>query len=143
MASRTYTNYDALALKGSVALLTDTIKVMLLTSSYTPNTDTDTYYSDISANESTGTGYTAGGQTLTSPTVTNDTTNHRGIFGAANPSWSSSTIANARYAVVYKSTGTGSTSPLIALIDFGATQSTNGDTFLISWNASGVFALSS
>lgn len=143
MASNNYTNYKGLAMKGSVALLTDTINVALMTSSYTPNQDTDTFFSDINANESSGTGYTAGGQTLTSPTVTADNTNHRYLFNAANPSWANSTIANARYAVIYKNTGVASTSSLIAVIDFGTTQSSSGSTFSITWSTSpaGIFYL--
>lgn len=136
-----YDNYKNLTLKGSVALLTDTIKVALLTSGYTPNIKTDTFFADINTNESSGTGYTAGGNTLGSPTVTTDTVNDRGVFGAANTTWANSTIANARYAVIYKSSGTASTSPLIAVLDFGSTQSTNGDSFVIAWSASGIFYL--
>jgi len=59
-----YNNYKKLALTGSVALLTDTIKCALFTSSYTPDIDNDVYFSDISANEVVGTGYTSLGVTL-------------------------------------------------------------------------------
>jgi hypothetical protein len=51
---------------------TATLKVALTTSTYTPNQDTHHFFSDIT-NEITGTGYTAGGATLTSPTTTYDT----------------------------------------------------------------------
>lgn len=138
--SAIYDNYKKIVQTAGVNLTTDTIKVALLTSSYTPNLATDTYWGDINANESSGTGYTARGQNLTSPTVTVDGSG-RGVFGAANTSWASSTIANARYAAIYKDTGTNSTSALIAVIDFGSAQSTNGDTFTIQWNASGIFYL--
>lgn len=47
----------------------DTFKVMLLGPSYTPS-DTHQYQSDLGANEITGTGYTAGGATLSSVTFT-------------------------------------------------------------------------
>lgn len=141
MASFNYDNYKNLALKGSVALLTDTIKVALFTASYTPATKTDTFFSDIVANEGSGTGYTTGGINLATPVVSTDTTNDRGVFTAANASWAGLTISNIRYAVIYKYTGTNSTSPLIAVIDFGSNQSSSGGTFTISWNASGIFYL--
>lgn len=143
MASLNYTNYKGLAMKGSVALLTDTLKCALMTASYTPNQDTDTFFGDINTNEASGTGYTAGGMILASPSVTADNTNHRYLFNANNVSWPSSTLSNIRYAVIYKSTGVPSTSPLIALVDFGSNQSSAGDTFSIDWSTSpaGIFYL--
>ncbi len=141
MSSVAYDNYKSLALKGSIALLTDTIKLALLTSSYTPAIKTDTFLSDINTNEVSGAGYTAGGVAITTPTVTTDTTNDRGVFGAANTTFSSVTFSGARYAVIYKSTGVASTSPLIAVIDLGSNQSAAGGNFTIQWNASGIFYL--
>lgn len=56
------------AWNGHISLLSDKLNMALLGSGYTPNLATDNHWSDISANEITGTGYTAGGQTLTSVT---------------------------------------------------------------------------
>ena len=50
-------------MNGSIDLDTDTIKVLLVTSAYTPDQDTHTKHSDVT-NEVSGTGYTAGGATL-------------------------------------------------------------------------------
>jgi hypothetical protein len=122
-----------------VDLDTDTVKVALVTSSYAPNQDTHDFFDDVT-NEVSGTGYTAGGATLASPTVTLDTTNDRVDFDAADTSWTTSTIT-ARAAVIYKSTGTASTSPLIAYIDFGSDQISSAGTFLIQWNASGILRI--
>ena len=141
MANAVYNNYKSLALKGSVAILTDTIKVALMKSTYTPNIDTDIWLGDINSNETSGSGYTAGGVTLTSPVVTTDTVNDRGVLSGANVSYTSVTFTDARYAVIYKSTGVAGTSPLIAVIDFGITQTSNGGTFSITWNASGILYL--
>lgn len=127
-------------MNGSIDLDTDTIKVALVTSSYTPDQDTHDNFDDVT-NEVTGTGYTAGGATLASVTVTADNTDNEGVFDAADVTWSTSTIT-ARGAVVYKSTGTAATSPLIAYYDFGSDQiSSNGD-FTIAWNAGGLISLS-
>jgi hypothetical protein len=83
---------------------TDTIKVALTTSTYTPDQDTHDFFNDVT-NEITGTGYSAGGATLTSPTVTYDTATNQVRLDAADTTWTTSTLT-ARYAVVYKSTGT-------------------------------------
>lgn len=141
MASQHYNGYKTAAEKGSIALLTDTIKCALLTSAYTPNIDTHVFFSDVSASESSGSGYTTGGVTMTTPTVTQDNTNDRGVFDADDVSWTSATIADARYALIYKSTGVASTSPLIGVVDLLTTQSSSGGTFSIVWNASGIFYL--
>lgn len=126
-------------MNGGIDLDTDTIKVALVTSTYSPNIDTHDNFDDIT-NEVTGTGYTAGGATLGSVTVTADTTNDRGVFDAADTSWSTSTIT-ARGAVIYKSTGTSSTSKLIAYVDFASDITSTASTFSIVWNASGILTL--
>lgn len=115
-----------------VDFLTDTIKVALLTAAYTPNQSTHDFFDDVSANEVVGTGYTPGGITLSSKTVTFDAGLQVVECKAANISWPASTIT-ARYAVIYKSTGVASTSPLIGLITFDTALSTSGTTLSIAW----------
>lgn len=122
---------------GGIDLDTDTIKVALLTSAYTPSKLHSTY-ADVSGSEvANGNGYATGGATLGSKTVTQDNTNFWATWDAADPSWPSS-IITARYAVFYKSTGTPSTSFLIALVDFGSNLSTNNSDFSVAINASGI-----
>jgi hypothetical protein len=119
----------------------DTIKVALVTSSYTPNQDTHQYWSDVVANEASGTGYTAGGATLASKTITYDGATNKVIFDAADVSWPSSTIT-ARYAVIYDATpGTDATRPLLGYSDFGSNLSSSAGTFSLSWSASGIINL--
>jgi hypothetical protein len=120
-------------------LSTDTIKVMLLSSSLTPNPDTHEFIGDINANEVTGTGYTAGGVTLTSKAVTQDNTTDIGKFDAADVSWTGTITA--RYAAIYKDTGSAATSPIIQIIDFGSNQASTAGTFLIQWHADGILKL--
>lgn len=124
---------------GEIDFDTDTIKVMLCTSAYTPNQDTHRYKSDVT-NEVTGTGYTAGGATLASKTVTYTTGTNTLTLDAADPSWATSTIT-ARYAVFYKDTGTASTSPLICYWNFGADAVSSAATFTLQINASGILTL--
>ncbi len=115
---------------------TDTIKAALL-AAYTINIDTHDFFDDVSATEITGTGYTAGGATLGTKTATYDTATDQIRLDAADTTWTTSTLS-ATDSVVYKSTGTASTSPLIAGIDFGATVSTTTGTFQITWDSTGI-----
>jgi len=110
------------------------IKVMLTTSSYTPNQDTHDYKDDVT-NEVSGTGYTAGGAELANGAVTN-TLNVVKLDGD-DVTWSSSTIT-ARRAVMYYNTGTASTSPLLLWIDFGQDEVSSNGNFTIQWNAGGI-----
>jgi hypothetical protein len=136
--TKTYGSLIAKAFNKEVDFDTDTIKVALLTSSYTPNQDTDDYWNDVSSYEVSGTGYTAGGATLASKTVTYTSGTNVTKFDADDVSWTSSTIT-ARYAVIYDSTGTASTSALIGYVDFGANQSSSSGTFSVVWDAAGIF----
>ena len=119
--------YDAV--RGQIVLGTDTIKCGLAPSTYTYNRATHTKRSDVT--EVTGTGYTAGGQTVT-VTVTNDTTNHKLVIGIPQIVWTGSTTITARQLFCYKSTGTASADPLILFADFGADVSSSGGTFTVN-----------
>lgn len=116
---------------------TDTIKVALLGSGYTPNQDAHDYWNDVSANEISGTGYTTGGATLGSKTATYDAGSNTLKLDAADVVWSSSTLT-ARYAVIYVATGTPSTSVLLGYVDFGTNESSSAGSFTITWHADGI-----
>lgn len=137
MADLVYNNFKELLLKKDTNLASDTLKLMLLTSSYTPDRDAHDFIDDCSANEVSGAGYTAGGATLSGQSVTQDNTDDEGVFDANDVSWSTATIT-ARYAVLYRDTGTPATSPVIAVWDFSTDKSSSGGTFQITWNAEGV-----
>ena len=129
-----YTSYKDDLLEGTVDLTNDTIKVMLVSSSYTFDAGHD-FVDDIT-NEVSGTGYTAGGETVTTPTVT------AGVFDAADTTWTNTTITEIRGVVLYKDTGTPATSPLISFIDNGANLATSGNDFKIAWDATGIISIS-
>lgn len=112
----------------------DTIKCSLHTSSYTPAQKTDDFWNDAT-NEVSGTGYTAGGKTLTSATV--NVSELTMFVDAADVEWTSASFT-ARYAVIYKSTGTSSTSPVISYIDFGENLTVTSGTFKITFGAEGI-----
>jgi len=140
MADVVFNSFKQYIMDGTIDLDTDTIKVALMTNAFTPNIDTHHFWSDVSANEASGSGYTAGGQALTTKAVATDDTNDRGTFDADDPSWASTTIT-ARYAIIYKDTGVAATSPLIGCWDFGSDQSSSNGTFTINVNSVGILAL--
>lgn len=138
MASVIYNKFKA-DIFGTLNLSADTIKVALVTSGYTPDIDAHDYFDDIT-NEVTGTGYTAGGETLASKTLTQDNTDDEGVFDAGDTTWSSSSMT-AYGAVIYKSTGTAATSPLIAYIDFTENKTSQLGDFQITWATEGIINL--
>lgn len=141
MASLIYNAFKSNLLKGSFNLDNggNTIKVALFTATHTPSQDDDEDFADVD-NEVSGTGYTAGGATLGSQTVTKDNTDNEGVFDGADVTWSSSTIT-ARAAIPYKSTGTPANDLLIAYFDFGSDQSSSSGNFVIQWNSEGIINL--
>ena len=137
-----YTKFVLSLATKKVDVTADTFKVMLL-SAYTVGSTQDSaqFVADVLAvaTEATGTGYTAGGQTLTSVTFTES--GHVYTFDAADPSWGSSTIT-ASYALVYDSTpGSNATNPVVGYIDFGGAQSSSAGAFSVTLNASGIFTV--
>jgi hypothetical protein len=113
---------------------TDDIYLALVDNTYTPDRTADEYWSTPQANEITGAGYTAGGILLSSVTVDVDATGHFAYFDAADVSWDPSTIT-ARYGVLYRSTGTPATSPLVGYIDFGSDESSVAGPFALTFAA--------
>lgn len=121
--------------KGGIDLDTDTFKVMLTTSSYTPNQDTDDFRSDVT-NEITGTGYTAGGNTMAGVSVTYDTASNEVRVLWTDSAWTTATFT-AAYAVIYKSRGGASSADeLVGYIDFGGDVSVSSGTFTLDFTTS-------
>lgn len=120
----------------AVDLKTDTIKLSLHSSSYTPSVDADEFYDDVDNEVSASGTYSAGGATLTTAISTDDT-DDEGVFDATDVSFTTATIT-ARYAIIYKSTGTASTSPVILYIDFGSNVTSTAGTFSIVFAAEGI-----
>lgn len=102
-----------------------TFKIALYTSSATLDATTTAY---ATTNEVSGTGYTAGGNTLSiaaNPASSGTTA----FLDLADTTWSSSSIT-ARGALIYKS-ATGN--PAIAVIDFGEDKQTSSADFVIQF----------
>lgn len=127
MASLIYNSCIDDMARGAIDFDTDSFKVMLVTSTYTPNKDTHDKRDDVT-NEVSGTGYTAGGVASVC-TVTKDTANDKVTLSFAAVSWATATIT-ARGAVYYKSRGGASSADeLVAYVDFNGDVSSTGATF--------------
>lgn len=105
---------------------TDVIKIALYTSSATLGPSTTAY---STSNEVVGTGYTAGGNTLTGAAVTLDGTT--AVVDFNDTSWSSATIT-ARGALIYNSS---KSDKAIASLDFGGDKTSTNGTFTITFPA--------
>lgn len=104
----------------------NTFKIALYTSSATLDANTTAY---TTTNEVTGTGYTAGGATLsisTAPTSSGTTA----YISFSNATWSASTIT-ARGALIYNNTLAGKNA--VAILDFGSDKSTVASTFTVQF----------
>ena len=119
------TSFKQELLEGVHDFTTDTFKIALYTSSATLSAATTAY---SATNEVSGTGYTAGGNTLT---VVNPTTSGTTAYVDFNDTtWSSATIT-ARGAVIYNSTAAGN--PAVAVLDFGADKTSTAGDFTVSF----------
>lgn len=111
----------------------DTVKVALMNNSHT-FTAGNTVWSDVSANEASGTNYTSGGATLANKAVTVAATTK---WDADDVAWATVTIT-AYHAVVYDTTNTNS---LVCSYDFGGAKTATAGTFTIQWDANGLITL--
>ena len=114
-------------LEGSIAMLTDNIKVVLVDlADYTLAIDTHDFLDDIPA----------GARVATSSNMASKTST-LGVFDAADITFSSVSGDVSEALVIYKDTGTASTSPLIAFIDSatGLPVTPNGGDITITWDS--------
>jgi hypothetical protein len=108
----------------------NTFKIALFTSSATLSASTTAY---ATTNEVSGTGYTAGGNTLTNvdPTTSGTTA----LTDFADTTFSSSSIT-ARGALIYNSSTTaGTANRAVCALDFGADKTSTSGDFVIQFPA--------
>lgn len=94
-------------------------------------------WSELSATEVSGTGYTAGGSELTNISLTNDTTNDYTSFDADNLSWANSSLADVQGAVIYLSGG----SPVMGFNDFNQPKTSENASFNVQWHDDGILKI--
>ncbi len=112
---------------------------MLLTDAYTFNGAHD-YLPDVSAAQVTGTGYTAGGFTLSGVTYTYEPTTGVMTMDAADL-LPGGLAVDARYAVVYYDTGVAGTSPLLSCTDLTEVDGEEVTVTGLAIHASGIVTL--
>ena len=108
----------------------ETHRVALYLDALAPNFSTDVSYSATS--EASGTGYTAGGELLTT-TVFTEAVTESAVFDAADAAWAGSTIADAMAAIIYADALAANN--LIVLSDFVSAVSTTSGTLTVQWEA--------
>lgn len=148
-----YSSFFKYILDGTIDLDTDVIKVMLVTSDYTPDTDhtvkADIHASpdpEVAAIESPDNGYIEGGEALTGVAVTYSSTPSQAKLDAEDVVWTA-LAATFRYGILYVEKTISSpaiVNPLIAYLLFDTTPAdtvVSGVDWSIIWSANGVFTL--
>ena len=120
------TSFKAEILGGVQDLDTDVIKIALYTSAASLDATTTVY---TTSNEVVGAGYTAGGNTLASPTIS--TSGTTAFVDFADSSWVTATIT-ARGALIYNSS---KANRAIAVLDFGSDKTSTSGTFTVQMPA--------
>lgn len=133
-----YNEFKKEVLSGTINLANGghTIKVVLVTG-HTPDIDNHTGYSSISGDEESGTGYTAGGETLGSQAVTKDNTNDLGKFDGTDVTWSGLDVGTPSHTIMYDDTH--ATDCLIAYWELETAS--NGGDYTLQWHTDGIIAL--
>jgi hypothetical protein len=126
------TSFKAEILDEQHDLAADTLKIALYTSSASLDAATTAY---TTSNEISGSGYSAGGETLTSTTVS--TSGTTAFFDAADPTWTSASFT-ARGALIYNSSNS---DKAIAVLNFGGDFTVSSGTFRIVFPAAGANAI--
>jgi hypothetical protein len=101
-------------------------KIAMYLSTATLGATTTVY---TTSGEVTGTAYVAGGNTLTNVTPTNPS-GTTAITDFADSTWSASTIANARGALIYNSTNG---NKAVVVLDFGSDKSSSAGDFTVQF----------
>src|SRR3990167_116977 len=119
----------------------DTIKAALTNSTEVPDQDADDFWSDADANEVSGTGYTAGGAALVTPTRTYTAGTNVLKLDADDTAWTTASFT-ARNAHIYKDRGGATTADeLISYILFGGDETVSSGTFTIQYAAAGIITI--
>lgn len=139
-----YSSFRKYIMDGTINLASDTIKMMLVTSAYTPSIAHDVL-ADVTASPtpelSNGDGYTTGGAEITGKTVTNTDSPSQGIFDASDTEWTVLT-KTFRYGIIYALKTVGPiVNPLIGYILFDTTPADivlSASKFTVQWNTGGI-----
>ena len=121
------TSFKQQMLQGAQNIASDTLKMALYTANADLGPNTTAY---TTSNEVTGTGYVAGGETLTGVSIS---ASSEGVVyvNFANPSWAGASFT-ARGALIYNVTQSNAS---VAVLDFGADKTCSNQTFTVTMPA--------
>lgn len=123
---------------GAIDLDTDTFKLMLTTATWTPNQDTNDFRDDVTNELAAANGYTTGGVTLASVTVTYDSATNEVRWDAADSTFNFTGSVTFRRGAFYKSRGGASSADeLVGYIEWDSDQ-TVSTTYTIQWDPTGI-----
>lgn len=130
MASGWYTPGLHKVLTRSIDAVNDTLKAILVTSSYTP--DKDHEFASSLTNELSGTGYVggfagAGRKTLAGKAFSLDTTNDRVEWTFTGVLWSAINAGNPKYLIIAKEITNDAATQLLGWLDLGTVVTNGGD----------------
>lgn len=134
MASLIYNTAIDNIVRGNFDFDANTFKVMLVTSSYSPNKDTHNDRADVTNEVGASGTYATGGGTTTATVQSIDTTNNDVEVSFSSVSFTGATIT-ASAAIIYKSTGTAANDLLLAYVDFGSDVSSTAGTFAVNFTS--------
>ncbi|HEJ3062497.1 hypothetical protein I5F71_02805 [Pseudomonas aeruginosa] len=126
MANTLYDKGRQRYLEAQLNMLSDTIKVLLVdTGAYTPNFTAHEFLADIPVSAR-----------ITTPVTMTSKATTGGAFDAADVTFTAVSGASIETIIIYKDTGTESTSPLIAYIDTatGLPITPNGGDIIVTWD---------
>ena len=121
----------------AVDFLLTTHKIALFNNSETPAFQTDTAF--VNTNEVSGTGYTAGGQVVITPTFAVAGATAVLTYDLGDQVWASPTSVTAFGAELYADAL--GTNDLLVGINFAGSFTSTAGTFTIQWAAGGVFTI--
>ena len=114
----------------------DTLKILLV-SSYSPDIDNHSVYADVSGEEMSGTGYTAGGETLSNQSVTKDNDNDVATLDADNVTWSGLDAGTPSHSILRDDTFD------TLMCYWEVTTPSNGSDYILEFDADGIMDLGS
>jgi hypothetical protein len=137
MASGWYNSALRDVMDGTIDLSSDTLKLILVTSAYTPDKDHD-FANDLTG-ELSGTGYTggfngSGRKTIAGKAFETDVTNDRVEFTFSGVTWTAINAGSPKYAILVKEITNDAATRLVAFLDLG-TVTTNGGDLTVTPNA--------
>ena len=129
-------------------IVSQDIKTALCTSTYVPNSDTHEFFDvDVTNELPTANGYTAGGLSLTTKTLTETATNGQFVFTSDNPQWAATPSDLVAHLVVFYNNTPATNKPILGYgflnynggtpLDVTASAGTN---LVISLPALGIFS---